>query len=117
MACAVFLVVGSFVFAHSAGQGDRVVIRDEFSTGSHHLSGMVMVRETCDELKEHVEQLGASAYKIVFETWKQPAVPCAQGPVPRVFHDALSAPVENVDFIAMQDGAPLPITIVPIVQH
>jgi len=121
VACAVAFIIlvfaGRMVFAQAAGESDPVVIRDELGPGSHHLSGMVEVPASCDELQERVQTLSTTTYEIVFTTWQEPSVPCGDDRVPRAFRDALFAPAAGVEFAATLDGDPLPILVLPVIVH
>lgn len=113
----VLIFAGRLVFARAAGESDPTLIRDELGPGSHHLSGMVEVPSSCDELQERVEVLSRTTYEIIFTTWQEPSVPCSETEVPRAFRDALFAPATGVEFTATLDGAPLPILVLPVVHH
>lgn len=118
LACAIAFVVlvfvGKLVFAQAAGEHDPILVRDELGPSSHHLSGMVAVPSSCDELQERVEALSSTTYTIVLTTWREPSVPCQGSKIPRAFRDALFAPATGVAFTAVLDGAPIPILVLPV---
>ena len=104
-----FIFEGAVVFAESSGQYDSVSLRDTYSEGEHHISGMMMVQSACTELQERMDQV-TGAYKIVFTT-QTTSVGCKEEDTPRAFHIVFAAPPEAT-FIATKDDAPLPINIV-----
>ena len=114
-AYATFLVAGSFVNAQAASVAAAIVVRDELSPGSHHISGMVMVPSPCYQLSVHTDALSSTSYNLTFRTWKDSAVECPPDEVPRQFHEALFAPAAGVDFFATLDGASIPILVLPVV--
>jgi hypothetical protein len=115
IASIVLIGVGKMVYANAAGENDPTVVRDELGLGSHHLYGMVMVSQTCDELQDHIQLVSSTTYEVVFDTWQEPSVPCLNQRTPRVFHESIFAPPTGVEFVATLDGAVLPIAIVPVV--
>ncbi len=117
VAYVVLVVWGQIVFASASGHNDPVVIRDELGPGSHHLSGMVMVDQTCYQLQEKVNQMSSTLYEIEFKSWEEPSVPCKVERTPRWFHQALFAPAVGVDFIATLDGIALSIAVIPVIEH
>lgn len=109
-----FIVAGNLIFESAAGSYDPVMIRDELSPGLHHLSGIVTVPQTCDELVVHISQLSSFTYELSFQTWQEPSVPCEKTPTARYFSDLVFAPSLGVDFVATVDQSPLPIAVVPV---
>ncbi|OGG53216.1 hypothetical protein A2851_02805 [Candidatus Kaiserbacteria bacterium RIFCSPHIGHO2_01_FULL_53_29] len=115
-AYATFLVAGSIVNAQASGAYEPILIRDELAPGAHHLSGMIMVPTPCDELTVRTETLSISTYVLVFNTWHEPTVTCAQDETPRYFRAVLFAPAAGVQFSATLDGVGLPIVVLPVVK-
>ena len=117
VAYATYLVAGSIVNAQASDAYRPVVIRDELGPGVHHLSGMVMVPTLCHELTLRTEEVSATAYALLFRTWREPSMDCASEEVPRYFRAVLFAPAAGVEFIATLDGAGLPIVVMPVTGH
>ena len=113
----VFLAYGAFLFAGSTIQTNAydtahiVQVRDLIAPGVHHLTGMVMVPETCSEISVTNEKISESTYKLVFRTWNEPAVKCIKDETPRVFRSVVFAPGAGVHFIGTLDGEPLTIVV------
>lgn len=112
VACVVLVVAGRIEFANASGESDPVVVRDVLGPGnSHHLFGMVLVPQTCDELQQHLQVISTSTYEMVFHVWQEPSVSCTNERTPRVFEESLFAASGSVDFVATLDGVAFPITI------
>jgi hypothetical protein len=111
---AIFFVLGNFAVATAEDTGP-VAIRDVLSPGVHHLSGMLLLPNSCDELTVETEQLSATAYALEFHTWENPSVPCPTTPTPREFQTIVFAPSVGVSFSASLDGTAFPITVLPAV--
>jgi len=110
----VLTVMGRLVFARAAGEDDPILVRDELTHGAHHLSGMVMVPSSCDELTLDVQEISSAMYEITFSTWQEPSVPCDGSRTPRAFRDVLFAPAADALFTATLDGVALPILVLPV---
>jgi hypothetical protein len=108
------LIGGGIVTAQASGAYDPTLIRDEVKPNEHHLSGMIMVPDSCDELSVDTEALSSVDYALVFKTWHEPSVPCAHEPTPRAFHAVVFAPAAGVNFTATLDGASLSIATVAV---
>lgn len=108
------LFAGNFVSAQAARAYDPTLVRDEIELGAHHLSGMVMVPATCDELSMRIEQVDTFTYALRFSTWREPSVPCTEEETPRAFREVLFAPSAGIHIIATLDERALPIAIIPI---
>ncbi len=108
-----YLVVGSVVNARAAGVYEPVLVRNVFSAGAHHLSGMVTVPSPCDQLSVRTQALSSTTYMLNFSTWREPSVDCKNDETPRAFHAILFAPPLGVQFGATLDGAGLPIVVLP----
>ncbi|MBI4087926.1 hypothetical protein HY418_00910 [Candidatus Kaiserbacteria bacterium] len=115
VAYATLLVGGSFISARAASLNSAITVRDELAPGSHHLMGMVMVPASCYELSVRTESVSGNAYQLVFNTWRDPAVPCSPDEVARAFHAVLYAPATGVEITATMDGKGLPIAVLPVV--
>lgn len=111
----IFLVLGSAIYAKSAEASNIVVVRDELGVNAHHLSGMVMVDTTCQELSVRVDRHAEGHYNLNFETWRIPSVDCIVDETPRAFRAVAVAPSTGVKFTATLDGKPLRITVAPVV--
>ncbi len=109
-----YLVIGGVVNAQ-ASSAPPVVVRDEVGVNAHHLSGMVMVPTPCDQLSVSTETLSPTTYSLLFKTWREPSVQCAEEPTPRAFRTVLFAAAANTYFVATLDGAALPIAVIPVV--
>jgi hypothetical protein len=110
IAYAIFLYAGKTV--HTTAHGLGVVhVRDAITPTAHHLSGMVTVSHTCDELALRVEALSPVAHRLVFTTHKEHGEVCAHQEVPRSFSTSVIAPAAGVRFIATLDGRPLQLVI------
>lgn len=114
---AAFLFSGSIISAQLSGINNPVVIRDELGPNSHHLYGMVMVPTPCDELFVRTETVSTSTYELLFETWREPSVTCAEEETPRSFRAVLFAPAAGVNFLATLDGTDLPVAVLPTITH
>lgn len=125
---AVYLVAGSIVHAQASRENQAVVIRDELGAGVHHLSGMIMVPTSCDELSVHTEAISGlpaparaaraggqadNTYTLRFRTWHEPSIDCISGLTPRYFRIILFAPSADIQFTATLDGTGLPIIVMP----
>jgi hypothetical protein len=110
---AVLLVLGNVVQRQASMPATATLLRDEFSPGVHHLSGMVTVPDECSELSVRSETLTASTYKLLFETWQEPTVNCVSGETPRWIQTVVFTQDMPVRFVATIDGAALPIEIIP----
>ncbi len=111
IACVVLIAVGKIVYANAAGENDPIVVRDELGFGSHHLFGMVLVPETCDELQDYIQAVSSTTYEMVFNIWQEPSVLCLQERTPRAFHEAIFGPPTGVEFLATLDGVAFPMTV------
>ena len=108
-----FLVSGNVFGSHSASLNIPIVIRDHVRPGEHHLKGMLLVANTCDQLSVSSKQVAEFEYELTFETWPDPAVPCEHEPSPRVFEAVVFAPSIGVRFVATLDKEPLEIAVYP----
>lgn len=106
------LVMGSFVSAQAAQAYEPTLIRDDISAGSHHLSGMIMVPSSCDQLSVRSEQVSDTTYILRFTTWREPSVVCDTEEVPRAFRTVVFAPATGVAFIATLDDRPISIATI-----
>jgi hypothetical protein len=113
-AFAIFFVLGNFAVATADDTGP-VAIRDVLSPGVHHLSGMLLLPVSCDELTVETTQSSATSYVLQFHTWQNPSVPCPASPTPRAFQTIVFAPSTGTSFTATLDGTSFPITILPAV--
>ena len=109
VAYATYLLLGSHIEAKESML--PVVVRDNISLGEHHLSGVVMVPDSCDELSFEVMKIDYAHYKIAFTTWPEPSVECVHEPTARVFTTTVFAPSVGVQFIASLDAGSLPIAV------
>lgn len=110
---ATYLVAGSVVHAQASRENQAVIIRDELGAGVHHLSGMLMVPTSCDQLSVRTEAISSSTFTLIFRTWREPSVDCIFDETPRYFRAILFAPAVGVQFTATLDGAGLPIVVLP----
>lgn len=118
IAYAFFLLIGSTINTRAIDESRTVVARDALSQGAHNLSGMVMVRSTCDELTVRTKQLSFDTYLLQFTTWNQPSIAsCAKEDTPRSFRALVFAPSVGVRFTATLDDEPLRITVIPSIEH
>ncbi len=108
-----FLVVGNIANAHATGKNLPVVIRDELGVGVHHLSGMVMVATSCDQVSVRTEAISDTTFALVFRTWREPSAKCALEETPRYFRAILFAPSAGVEFVATLDDVSFPIVVAP----
>lgn len=106
------LMMGSFVSAHAAQAYEPTLIRDDISAGAHHLSGMIMVPSSCDQLSVRGEQVSDTTYVLRFTTWREPSVACDVEEVPRAFRTVVFAPATGVEFIATLDDRPISIATI-----
>ncbi|MBI5469753.1 hypothetical protein HY968_00315 [Candidatus Kaiserbacteria bacterium] len=112
-----FLVIGSAIHADASGARGAVVIRDELARGVHHLSGMIMVPSTCDQVTVRGDKVDAFTYHLTFSTWEEPSVACSHEDTPRAFRATIFAPSVGVDFNATLDDIILPIAVYPAVKE
>ena len=110
-----FLVVGSIIEAQAFSATAPIMVRDQLSPGIHHLSGMVMVPSSCDQLSVATNPISTTTFELVFQTWQDPAVACSSDEMPRAFRAVLFAPAAGIDFLASLDGANLPIVVLPTI--
>jgi hypothetical protein len=107
----VTFVSADFVFNRTTASTTPIVARDIERDGEHHLTGVVLVPSTCDEINVATEQLGDNSFRLKFTTWEEPAVKCFQAPVERVFDVALFAATSDVAFSATLDKKEIPIAV------
>jgi len=88
------------------------IIRDRISPGTHQLSGMIMVHNSCDELLQSADKLSDTQYEITFQTWREPSTPCITEDIPREFHATVFAPSFGVQFSAQVDNSQIPIAVI-----
>ncbi len=115
-AYAIFLVGGYFVRIRSAQPG-AVIVYDAVAPGVHDLTGTITLSESCDDLFVRTNQTASSTYELIFEQWRDPAIPCTLVQTPRDFHAVVLAPSAGISFLATLDGASLPIRIESSVQQ
>jgi len=113
VAYATYLVAGNMVNAEASGENIPVIVRDELGQGVHHLSGMVMVPSSCDQLSVRVEPRSDITFVLVFRTWREPSTDCILDETPRYFRAILFAPSTGVGFSATLDGLGFPIVVLP----
>jgi hypothetical protein len=109
---AIFTVLGNFVVA-SAENAGPVQIRDTLAPGVHHLSGMLLLPLTCDQLTVQTDEISSNTYLLDFGTWQDPTVACETEPTPRQFNTIVLASSVGVQFTATLDGKAFPISILP----
>ena len=85
VAYATYLVAGNMVNAEASGENIPVIVRDELGKGVHHLSGMVMVPSSCDQLSVRVEPRSDITFVLAFRTWREPSTDCILDETPRYF--------------------------------
>lgn len=112
-----YLVAGSFVTQKDSRIEEPVIVRDTISKGEHHISGMVMVQSSCEELTLVVEKIGESLYQLTFATWTEPTVECDNKISPRVFETIIFAPSVGVRFTATLNGKPLAVALYPTINN
>ena len=115
-AYATYLVVGSTLDSQAVGTSSPVIVRDSVMKGEHHLSGILMVPRTCDELTLVIEKAGADAYQLTFRTWSEPSVLCIHEPTARAFDTTVFAPSVGVQFVATLDNVSVPIAVYPSIR-
>ncbi|OGG56977.1 hypothetical protein A3D71_01200 [Candidatus Kaiserbacteria bacterium RIFCSPHIGHO2_02_FULL_55_20] len=115
VAYAVYLVAGTMVHAQESRENQAVIIRDELGPGVHHLSGMIVVPSSCDQLSVRTEEITDYTYELIFRTWREPSVDCTNEEVPRYFRTILIAPATGVTFTASFDATGFPVIVVPII--
>src|SRR6185369_2721836 len=77
-----YLVAGNIAHAQASKQNEPVLVRDELGTGVHHLSGMIMVPSSCDQLSVRTESSSKAVYRLIFRTWRDPSVECLPDEMP-----------------------------------
>ena len=107
------LIAGSIIHTHARDPGP-VVIQDNLRPGEHHLSGMVTLNSTCDELIVTIKKVSAKMYMLDFSTWTEPSVPCTKTETPRPFSTVVFAPSIGVSFVAALDDRFFPIVVFPV---
>lgn len=112
IAYVIFLVAGSLTNT-DIFSSNPIVIRDVLGSGTHQLSGMLMVPSTCDDLSAQTQELSSTTYELVFQTWQESSVVCKNEETPREFHVVAFAPATGVQFLATLDGTGFPIVVVP----
>ena len=110
---AIFLMAGNAIHTQALDQSRVVLIRDFLKVGEHHLSGMVMVHSTCQQLSVRTEQVSDRTFHLKFSTWEEPNVACVEEDTPRAFRAVVFAPSVGVDFISTLDEQPLQIAVTP----
>jgi hypothetical protein len=113
---AIFFVLGNFVVA-SAQNGGPVLVRDALMPGVHHLSGMILLPLSCDELTVQTQEVSSATYLLAFQSWQDPSVPCSTTPTPREFDTVVFAPSVGVGFSATLDGTAFPVTVLPDISN
>ena len=109
---AIFFVLGNFFVASAQDEGP-VPVRDVITSGTHRLSGILVLPLSCEELSVQPRQVSASEYALVFTTWQDPSIACPQTPTPRQFNAVVFAPSDGISFIATLDGKNIPIIVLP----
>lgn len=109
---AIFVVLGNFATLGAASEGP-VPIHDLVSSGSHRLSGMLLLPLSCDEISVRIQSISPNVYELAFQTWQDPSVQCPASPTPRLFQTIVLAPQSGVSFVATLDGKAFPISIIP----
>ena len=117
IAYAGYLYVGSIVHSGETIADHTVIIRDSISKGEHHVSGMLMVPSSCDELTLRVSEVKDDLYLLSFSTWSEPSILCDYTPTARVFDTVVFAPSIGVRFIATLDTVALPVAVYPSLAH
>lgn len=113
VAYAIFLVAGNAIYTQALGQSRVVLVRDHLKAGEHHLSGMVMVPYTCEQLSVRTEGVDVHTIHLHFNTWKEPNVDCSREDTPRAFRAVVFAPAVGVSFTATLNGEPLQLAVTP----
>lgn len=108
-----FLFTGSAINAKAVDATHIVQVRDSVQPGVHHLTGMVMVPESCAELSVSTEAITDTTYMLQFKLWNEPSVPCVKDDTPRVFHATVFAPAAGVEFVGALEDEPLTIVVYP----
>ena len=109
-------LLGSNFNANIAGHPTPLTVRDELSSGQHHLTGSVFVASTCEQLAVTAKQIAANTYRLDFETWPDPSVRCDRGAVSRGFDIVVFAPSVGTHFTATLDKNPLQIAVYPTIK-
>ncbi len=99
---------GAALMSDASGKTKPIVIRDALEPGMHHLSGMIEVGFTCENVSVESHKVGR-AYELEFNTWRD-AADCSPGPVPRDFALTLPGP-SDAAFVATLDGRPVDIAL------
>jgi hypothetical protein len=107
---AIFAVLGNFGALNAAFESP-VPIHDDVSAGVHHLSGILVLPLSCDELSVETETISGTDYLLAFQSWQDPSVTCTQTPTSRAFEAVVPASSNGVSFIATLNGNGFPITI------
>src|SRR5262249_16695252 len=95
-----------------------IVIRDVTQApGAHHLYGVIIVPNACDEIEYATASTGDNAYQFAFRTWMEPYVRCLQSPVQRVFDTIVFSTSTSVQYSATMDDVPVPIVVYPVVSE
>lgn len=110
---AVFLVAGNAIRTQALDDTRIVLVRDYLKVGEHHLSGMVMVPSTCDQLYVRTEEPEPKLIHLRFTTWEEPNIDCVREDTPRAFRAVVFAPSVGVEFIASLDDEPLQVAVTP----
>ena len=108
-----YSVVGSIVSADAEGSSRPVLVRDELTTGTHRLTGTIMLPSECDQLSLDTSEPIKHVYQLTFNTWHDPAVKCSAQLSPRIFHAIVFGPAAGVRFVASLDQRTLPIVVYP----
>ena len=93
-------------------RSNPILIRDDVYPGVHHLSGTMPVPLSCDDLAVHVVQVTQYSYRIVFETWQNPALTCYKAQTTRDFTVIAFAPTTGTAFAATFDDKPIAVAVV-----
>ena len=108
-----FVVADTVAHTQVLNAPTPVLVQDSIGIGSHTLSGVISVPSSCDQMTVHTQQISPSSYLILFDTWREPYIQCAEQGSVREFHVIIFASSLGVSFSATLDGSPIPIAVVP----
>src|SRR5262249_217502 len=98
-----------YIFNRTTASATPIVPLDIQGDNEHHMTGVVLVPSTCDEISVATEDLGNDSFSLNFSTWEEPSVNCFKAPAERVFDTVLFAATSSVHFVATVDKQEVPI--------
>ncbi len=109
--------MADFVFNRTNSSTRPTVIRDIQYGDEHHLTGVILVPSTCDQIKVSPHDLGENSFHLEFTTWDEPSVKCFNAPAERFFDTVVFAATSSVRFKATLNKKEIPIAVFSSIQN